>query len=192
MAIFGYRRVSTRGGQIANHRHELELAGYEVTYLFADEGISSSVPTLQRPQFCALLERIRAWDTLVVSSLCCLGRDARDIGSMIRMLAGRHIDLVVLPLGKLDLRDAAGRMLLGALAALADMESNLSVEPIRSGVACVRLEGKTLGRPRSTTEKQRASIIRRHQAGESISALARAERLSRASIMRIVRPAALQ
>jgi Mor family transcriptional regulator len=53
-------------------------------------------------------------------------------------------------------------------------------------------QGKKRGRPVSTTEPQRASIIKRHQAGESISALARAERLSRASIMRIVRPAALQ
>jgi putative DNA-invertase from lambdoid prophage Rac len=47
-----------------------------------------------------------------------------------------------------------------------------------------------LGRPTSTTEEQRTAMARQHQAGESISALARTFGISRASVMRVVKPTA--
>jgi DNA invertase Pin-like site-specific DNA recombinase len=57
MAIFGYGRVSTKDQQSENQRLELELAGYQVDYWFADEGVSGKVPTLQWPQFATVLGR---------------------------------------------------------------------------------------------------------------------------------------
>jgi DNA invertase Pin-like site-specific DNA recombinase len=69
------------------------------------------------------------------------------------------------------------------------MERDLLVERTQSGLARAKAEGKTLGRPTRSTPEQRAAIARRHQAGESISALARDSGLSRASVMRIVKPA---
>jgi len=56
-------------------------------------------------------------------------------------------------------------------------------------LARAKAEGKTLGRPTSTSADQRMEMLRQHQAGESISALARAYGVSRASVMRIVKPA---
>jgi putative DNA-invertase from lambdoid prophage Rac len=70
------------------------------------------------------------------------------------------------------------------------MERDLLVERTQSGLARAKAEGKTLGRPTSTTDEQRAAMARQHQAGESISALARAFGISRASVMRVVKPAA--
>lgn len=79
------------------------------------------------------------------------------------------------------------------LAAVAEMERDLLVERTQSGLARAKAEGKTLGRPLSTTEEQLAPIVKRYQdgEGESISALARDYGLSRASVMRIVKPAAV-
>jgi putative DNA-invertase from lambdoid prophage Rac len=74
------------------------------------------------------------------------------------------------------------------LAAVAEMERDLLVERTQAGLARAKAEGKTLGRPTSTTEEQRATMARRYQAGESISALARDGGISRASVMRIVKP----
>jgi putative DNA-invertase from lambdoid prophage Rac len=96
----------------------------------------------------------------------------------------------VLQLGKLDLTSAAGKLMLTMLAAVAEMERDLLVERTQSGLARAKAEGKTLGRPTSTTDEQRAAMTKRHQAGESISALARTFGISRASVMRVVKPAA--
>jgi putative DNA-invertase from lambdoid prophage Rac len=188
LAIFGYGRVSTKDQQSENQRLELLRAGYEVRYWFADEGVSGKVPALQRTQFRVLLERIRDGETLVVSKLDRLGRDAQDIGATIKMLASRHIEVIVLQLGKLDLTSSAGKLMLTMLAAVAEMERDLLVERTQAGLERAKAEGKILGRPTSTTDEQRAKMIIRFKAGESISALARYYEISRASVMRIVKP----
>lgn len=190
MAVFGYGRVSTKEQQSENQRLELERAGYDVAYWFADEGVSGKVPALQRAQFRVLLDKIRDGETLVVSKLDRLGRDAQDIGATIKMLAARRVEVIVLQLGKLDLTSSAGKLMLAMLAAVAEMERDLLVERTQSGLARAKAEGKTLGRPTSTTDDQRAAMARQHQAGESISALARSFGISRASVMRVVKATA--
>jgi putative DNA-invertase from lambdoid prophage Rac len=144
---------------------------------------------MQRAQFRILLDKIRDGETLVVSKLDRLGRDAQDIGTTIKMLAARHIEVIVLHLGKLDLTSSAGKLMLTMLAARAEMERDLLVERTQSGLARAKAEGKTLGRPASTTDEQRAAMISRFKTGESISALVRDYDVSRASVMRIVKPA---
>ena len=71
------------------------------------------------------------------------------------------------------------------------MERDLLVERTQSGLARARAEGKTLGRPRSSAEEQRAAMVRQYRGGngDSISALARNFGISRGSVMRIVKPA---
>jgi DNA invertase Pin-like site-specific DNA recombinase len=190
MAIFGYGRVSTKEQQSENQRLELMRAGYDVSYWFADEGVSGKVPAMQRAQFRILLDKIRDGETLVVSKLDRLGRDAQDIGATIKMLAARRIEVIVLQLGKLDLTSSAGKLMLTMLAAMAEMERDLLVERTQSGLARAKAEGKALGRPAITTDEQRAAMISRFKTGESISALARDYDVSRASVMRIVKPTA--
>lgn len=188
MATFGYGRVSTKDQQSENQRLEVERAGYQVDYWFADEGVSGKVPALQRPQFAKMLGQIRNRETLVVAKLDRLGRDAQDVGTTIKMLAERQIEIIVLQLGKLDLASAAGKLMLTMLAAVAEMERDLLVERTQAGLARAKAEGKTLGRPASTTDEQRATMVARHKAGTSISALSREYDISRASVMRIVKP----
>jgi len=190
MAIFGYGRVSTKDQTTENQRREIESAGYSIAYWYADEGVSGKVSASQRPQFAKMLGQIRDGETLVVSKLDRLGRDAQDVGAMIKALAARRIEVVVLQLGKLDLTSAAGKLMLTMLAAVAEMERDLLVERTQSGLARAKAEGKTLGRPTSTNDEQRAAMVARFSAGESISALSRDYAVSRASVMRVVKPGA--
>jgi len=192
MAIFGYGRVSTKEQTTENQRREIEAAGYAVDYWHADEGVSGKVSAAQRPQFAKMLGQIRDGETLVVTKLDRLGRDAQDVGATIKALAARRIEVIVLQLGKLDLTSAAGKLMLTMLAAVAEMERDLLVERTQSGLARAKAEGKTLGRPASSTDEQRTAMVKRYQGGEgeSISALARDFGISRASVMRIVKPAA--
>lgn len=189
MATFGYGRVSTKEQTTENQRREIQTAGYQVEYWFADEGVSGKVSAMQRPQFAKMLTQIRDGETLVVTKLDRLGRDAQDVGATIKMLAARRIEVIVLQLGKLDLTSAAGKLMLTMLAAVAEMERDLLVERTQSGLARAKAEGKILGRPTLTTDAQRAAMVARFKAGTSISALAKEYEVSRASVMRIVKPA---
>lgn len=145
----------------------------------------------QRPQFAKLLQQIRAGETLVVTKLDRLGRDAQDVDATIKALAARRIEVVVLQLGKLDLTSAAGKLMLTMLAAVAEMERDLLVERTQPGLARAKAEGKKLGRPTLTTAADKRAIADAHASGASISALARQHNLSRATVMRIAKPQAV-
>lgn len=185
MATFAYGRVSTKEQTAENQRLEIESAGHAINYWFADT-ISGKTSASQRPQFAALLAQIRDGETLLVSKLDRLGRDAQDVGATVKLLAARKISVIVLQLGKLDLASAAGKMMLTMLAAVAEMERDLLVERTQSGLARAKSEGKTLGRPSKTTPEQRTEIVSKYAQGESVSALARAYSVSRANILGIV------
>lgn len=188
MATFGYGRVSTKEQTTENQRLEIEAAGYKVDYWFTDEGISGKTHASQRPQFMAMLDKIRDGETLVVTKLDRLGRDAEDVLRTVRTLAERKIEVVVLQLGKLDLGSSAGKLMLTMLAAVASMERDLLVERTQAGLARAKAEGKKLGRRFKTTAEQREEMKVKYAAGESVSALARLYGVSRASVLSVVNP----
>ena len=187
MATFAYGRVSTTEQSADNQKLEIEASGHVVDYWFADT-ISGKTSATQRPQFAALLGQIRNGETLVVAKLDRLGRDAQDVGATVKLLASRKISVIVLQLGKLDLTSPAGKMMLTMLAAVAEMERDMLVERTHAGLARAKSEGKTLGRPSKTSAEQRADIISKYAAGESVSALARFYSVSRANILGVVKP----
>lgn len=188
MAVFAYSRVSTKDQTTENQRLDIERAGYKIDYFYSDEGVSGKVPASLRPQFKALLGQIRDGETLVVSKLDRLGRDAQDVGATIKSLATRKIEVIVLQLGKLDLTSPAGKLMLTMLAAVAEMERDLLVERTQSGLARAKAAGKKLGRPSRTSETTRAAMAKQFsEPGASVSALARQHGVSRATVMRIVK-----
>jgi DNA invertase Pin-like site-specific DNA recombinase len=186
MATFAYLRVSTHEQSAENQRLEIERAGYQIDYTFADEGVSGSTVAAQRPQFSALLDRIRDGEQLVVTKLDRLGRDAQDIGATIKLLATRRIEVTVLQLGKLDLASAAGKMMLTMLAAVAEMERDLLIERTYAGLERAKAAGKILGRPARLKPNERQEALRLRRGGMSISALSRHFEVSRQTISRIL------
>lgn len=185
MAIFGYGRVSTLKQHTENQRLELEQAGYQINYWFEDAGISGKTSANQRPQFKALLEKIRDGESLVVSKLDRLGRDAIDVLQTVKKLSNRNIKVIVHQLGSTDLSSPAGKMLLTMLAAVAEMERDLLIERTQSGLERAKSEGKQLGRPSKTNPEQRTEIINKLSAGASVSQVARDYSVSRGSIITI-------
>jgi putative DNA-invertase from lambdoid prophage Rac len=91
-----------------------------------------------------MLSQIRDGETLVVTKLDRLGRDAQNVGATIKALAAFRLEVVVLQLGKLDLTSAAGKLM---LAAIAEMEHDLMVARTQLGLARAKAEGETLGPP---------------------------------------------
>jgi DNA invertase Pin-like site-specific DNA recombinase len=155
MATFGYGRVSTQDQSTDNQRLEIERAGYKIDYWFADEGVSGAVLASQRPQFRDMLTKIRKGESLVVTKIDRLGRDAVDIQQTVKQLKELGVRVFVTQLGATDLTNSAGKMLLAMLAAFAEMERDLIIERTAAGLARARAQGVRLGRPSSQDERER-------------------------------------
>jgi len=181
MATFGYGRVSTTAQENENQRLELMKAGWTIDYWFADT-VSGKSASSQRPAFRELLTKIRDGETLLVLKLDRLGRDAIDVLQTVRGLAERNIRVVVHQLGSTDLASPAGKLLLSMLAAVAEMERDLLVERTQAGLVRAKAEGKVLGRPPKIASELRMEIRASLERGTSVSALARAHGVSRATI----------
>jgi putative DNA-invertase from lambdoid prophage Rac len=186
MAVFGYGRVSTAEQTADNQRLEIEQAGYAVEYWYSDI-ISGKAHAAQRKHFGDMAAKLRKKDTVVVSKLDRLGRDAPDVLATIKALAALGVEVVVLQLGKLDLTSPAGKLMLAMLAAVAEMERDLIVERTQAGLARAKAEGKTLGRPAKTTPEQRKAMAEGYARKQSVSALAKLYGVSRATVLSIVR-----
>jgi len=187
MAVFGYGRVSTVEQTADNQRLEIERAGYAVEYWYADT-VSGKAHAAQRKHFGDMLAKLRKKDTVVVSKLDRLGRDAPDVLATIKALAALNVEVVVLQLGKLDLTSPAGKLMLAMLAAVAEMERDLIVERTQAGLARAKAEGKVLGRPSKTTSEQRKAMAQGYANKQSVSALAKLYGVSRATVLTIVKP----
>jgi len=184
--VFAYARVSTVAQLTENQREEIKLAGYTIEKRrYVEETISGSVPALQRPGFVALLDKLEDGDTLVVTKLDRLGRDSIDVQQTVQLFEGRGVRLIVLQLGNLDLTSKAGALMVKMLAAVADFERGLIIERTQAGLARAKSEGKRLGRPTKTTEKERHAITSALHAGRTVSELAREYGISRALVHNI-------
>jgi putative DNA-invertase from lambdoid prophage Rac len=183
-ATFAYLRVSKTDDvmTLADQRLELEQAGYSIDY-WHEETIGGSTPAMGRPGFAAMLARMRDGESLVVSKLDRLGRDAIDVIATVRTLAERNIRVIVHSLGGVDLVSPTGKLLVGMLAAVAEMERDLLIERTRAGIARARSEGKSVGRPYKTSPAQRRDILAWLAAGETVSAVARKYGISRAAVI---------
>jgi putative DNA-invertase from lambdoid prophage Rac len=183
-ATFAYLRVSKSDDVMttANQRLELEQAGYRIDFWHEDT-ISGSTNAMARPGFAAMLEKMRDGETLIVSKLDRLGRDAIDVIATVRALAERSIRVIVHSLGGVDLVSPTGKLLVTMLAAVAEMERDLLIERTHAGIARARSEGKSIGRPPKTTPRQRNEMAACLAAGATVSAVARKYGISRATVI---------
>lgn len=185
-ANFAYLRVSKNDHVMttSNQRLELEQAGYRIDFWHEDT-VSGSTNAMGRPGFAAMLEKMREGETLIVSKLDRLGRDAIDVIATVRMLAERNVRVIVHSLGGVDLASPTGKLLVTMLAAVAEMERDLLIERTRLGINRARSEGRPIGRPAKTSPEQRRELLGLLAAGQSVSALARKYDVSRATVIAV-------
>ena len=185
MAIFAYLRVSTADQTTENQKLEIQKAGFQVDYWFS-ENVSGAMQASQRPEFLKLLGQIRDGETLVVTKLDRLGRNAIDVQQTVELLRKRNIRVQVVQLGSLDLTSSVGKLALSMLSAVAEMERDLIVERTQAGLARAKAEGKILGRRSKTTEAQKSQIKELVKSQTvSVSEIARRFEISRASVVAI-------
>ena len=150
--LVGYMRVSKADGSqsIDLQRDVLVAAGVHPDRLYADRASGRSD---ERPGLASCLKALRESDTLVVWKLDRLGRNLHHLVNTVHDLTGRGVGLKVLT-GQgaaIDTTTAAGKLVFGIFAALAEFERELISERTVAGLASARARGRKGGRPYKMT-----------------------------------------
>lgn len=163
----GYARVSTLEQETALQLDALKRAGVERVF----EEKRSAVT--RRPMLDALLEQLRAGDTVVVYKIDRLARSLRDLLHILDRIehAGAFFASTSEPI---DTSMPAGRMMMQIVGAFAEFERNIIRERTVAGLRAARDRGTRLGRARAMTPTEEAACVRQFLAGGvTKSALAR-------------------
>ena len=151
----GYARVSKSGdAQNTDLQYDaLTEAGVTRESIYEDR---ASGKKDDRPGLAACLKALREGDTLVVWKLDRLGRDLRHLVSVVEELTERGIGLRVLTGqgAQIDTTTAAGRLVFGIFAALAEFERELIRERTLAGLEAARARGRRGGRKFALTKAQ--------------------------------------
>lgn len=180
----GYARVSTTHQSLDQQMDALTAAGVDASRVYTDK-LSGSATRSQRPGLAALLDYAREGDAIVVVGIDRLGRNAAEVMTTIRDLGERGIVLRSLREG-IDTSNAAGRMVAGVLASLAELELELGKERRTASRDARRARGQSVGRPKALSDEKVALARRMHASGESASVVAAALGVSRATVYRVL------
>nr|WP_250810301.1 recombinase family protein [Neorhizobium tomejilense] len=182
---FAYCRVSTTDQTTENQVTEIMAKGFLIApHRIIAENISGKTPAAQRPGFQKLMDKMEPGDRLIVTKLDRLGRNAIDVELTVKALAERDIEVHCLALQGFDLSTAIGGMLFKMLLAFAQFERDLISERTNAGLKTAKAKGKVFGRPKSLTAEQTVSLKEAIKKGETISALSKKLKVSRATVMR--------
>lgn len=188
--LVGYMRVSKADGSQSTdlQRDALVAAGVLQEYLYED---FASGKKDDRPNLAACLKSLREGDTLVVWKLDRLGRDLRHLVNLVHELTGRGIGLKVLTGhgAAVDTTTAAGKLVFGIFAALAEFERELISERTKAGLASARARGRQGGRPfKMTAAKLRLAMASMGQPETKVGELCRELGITRQTLYRHVSP----
>ena len=153
--LIGYTRVSKADGSqsLDLQRDALITVGVDPHNVYDDfaSGVRDDRPGLEN-----CLRALRKGDVLVVWKLDRLGRNLTHLVNTVQNLAARGVGLRVLTGqgAQIDTTTAAGRLVFGIFAALAEFEGELIRERTVAGLKAARARGRKGGRKFALSKAQ--------------------------------------
>lgn len=179
--LIGYARVSTDDQEAQLQIDALNAAG--CSRIFIDK---ASGKNTERPELTAALDYLRSGDSLCVWKLDRFARSLIDLVTLVDGLGQRGIGFKVLTgaLANIDSGTADGRLMLQVVGAMAEFERSLIKERTKAGLEAAKAQGRTGGRPTVISDDKLTAAKARKAKGESVSAIAKALGVSRATLYR--------
>jgi DNA invertase Pin-like site-specific DNA recombinase len=177
----GYIRVST-----VEQNADRQLDGVPVERTFVDR--ASGIDTV-RPELEAMLQFVRAGDSVVVHSMDRLARNLGDLRHLVQSLTARgvSVEFVKEHLSFTGEDSPIATLMLSVMGAVAEFERSLIRERQREGIALAKQRGVYRGRSRALRPDQLEELRRRVRTGEPKAEIARQFAISRQSLYRLVR-----
>lgn len=146
--LIGYARVSKAdGSQVLDLQIDaLVKSGIDRKRIYSDHASSRKD---SRPGLESCIKALQPGNTLVVWKLDRLGRDMKDLVTLVDELHDSGINFKVLEGNgaQIDTTTANGRLIFGIFASLAEYERELIRERTYAGLAAARARGRKGGRP---------------------------------------------
>ena len=196
--IYGYARCSTTEDKqnVDRQVQELKAMGAELIY---KEYISAI--KVNRPEYKKLLNAIKEGDTVMATELSRLTRSTTQLYELLKLIEARRAKLIIPSLPELDYTSSSddtsktlAKLMLTLSGSFAEMERQLTVERIKSGLEAAKRSGKKLGRARVTAKtipKEKLQSLKRHYPAYledklSLSELARLCKVTRATLYKYI------
>ena len=143
----GYARVSTVDQNLDLQIQALQQAGCE---LILTDKLSGTKSQGERPGLQEAMGHLKPGMTLVTWKLDRLGRGVKGLVALVGDLEARGCQFKSLT-ESIDTSTPAGRLFFHLLAAMGQMERELTIERTQAGLKSARLRGRIGGRPRKMT-----------------------------------------
>ncbi|MRG86713.1 recombinase family protein [Salinibacillus xinjiangensis] len=151
---YGFARVSTKGqatsgNSLEDQVEKLKDAGCEVVYQEAFTGTKRN-----RPQFNAVLSKLKNGDTLVVTKLDRFARSTVDGIQTIQELFDKGVKVHILNMGLVE-DTPTGRLIFNIMSSFAEFERDMIVERTQEGKSIAKQQSDFReGRPNKFNKKQ--------------------------------------
>jgi DNA invertase Pin-like site-specific DNA recombinase len=178
--IVGYARVSTREQTLAGQVAELTAAGCAKVFKEKASGARGD-----RVELMKVLRRLEPGDVLMVTRLDRLARSTRDLLNVLDTVKQAGAGFRSLKDIWADTTSPHGQLMLTILGGLAEFERTLIVDRTGEGRERAMKAGVRFGRPSKLTPHQRREAIKRLNAGEAVTEIARSYGIDRATVYRL-------
>jgi DNA invertase Pin-like site-specific DNA recombinase len=184
VAQIGYARCSTTGQDTAAQLDGLKAAG--VDQLFS-EYISGAAPFAERLQLQKAIAACREGDVLVLAKLDRLGRTMEDCVSRVAELLDTGIHVRTLD-GRVDTKGLGkmAKLVVGILAAAAEIERELILERTREGRERAKAKGVPFGPKRKWSDAEAELVRTLRGQGQSYGQIAKGTGKSVTTVRRIL------
>lgn len=158
-----YLRVSTDEQNTDNQEHELRevaaRAGWHITRIYRDAGISGAKGRDKRPAYDAMCNAAtrRELDVVAAWNVDRLSRSLKDLVTFMDDMRAVGCDIYIHQ-QHLDTSTPTGRMVFQVMGSIAEYERAIIIGRVKAGMSRARREGKHMGRPRLPEPKRQAII----------------------------------
>ncbi len=161
--IYGYCRCSTSETKqdVNRQRRELKSMGVSDSCIYMEYASGTKI---NRQELNKLLSVITSGDTIVTTEISRLTRSTKQLCDLIDLIKAKHLKLVIKNSLVIDCTngeqiDAMSNAFLQIAAVFAELERNMVVDRVKSGMANARAKGVRLGRPTLTVEKIPSKVL---------------------------------
>ena len=168
MTTVGYLRVSTDEQDLLKQEHLL-LKYAQQHQMQVDRFIRVEVSTrksLRERRIEELLSILSSGDTLIVAELSRLGRNMFQTLDLINKMSEMGIKLIFVRQPELSTTRSHAKLLLAIYSYFAEAERDFISMRTKQGMATARAQGKHVGRPKGSRDKNRALDPHREQIRE--------------------------
>lgn len=182
--IYGYARVSTVGQSINGNSLEEQTAA--LMEYGCDEIVTEAFTgkTMKRPEFAALLRKLKEGDTLVVTKLDRFARTTIDGVQTVRELFDRGVKVHILNIGLIE-NTLTGNLILTVFLAFAEYERGMIAERTQTGKMIARQNPDYReGRPKKYTPTQLKHALQLLAGGNSYKQVEAMTGISKSTLVR--------